>query len=99
MTQTVQLHISQDVLEEYMMSENELHGGLTVNATLEEESVVVDVWCVDASTNEEVKIKSNRLNVGPDGTHRAFLWCVFLGIFTYFTQKLLYSEWVGEWLK
>jgi hypothetical protein len=98
MTKTAQLHISQDVIEKYMMSENELHGGLTVNATLEEESVVVDVWCVDASTNEEVKIKSNRLNVGPNGIQAAFILCIFLGIFTYFTKKLLYAEWVGEWV-
>lgn len=99
MGKTVQLHISQDVIEKYMMSEGELHGGLTIDATLEEESVVVDVWCVDASTNEEVKIKSNRLNVGPNGTQTAFVWCIFLGILTFLTNQFLYAEWVGEWLK
>ena len=99
MAKTVQLHISQDVIEKYMMSENELHGGLTVDATLEEESVVVDVWCVDSSTNEEVKIKSNRLNVGPNGTQTAFMWCIFLGILTFLTNQFLYAERVGEWLK
>lgn len=93
MSRTVQLHISQDEIEKYMMSQNELHGGLTVDATLEEDNVILDVWCVDASTNEEINIKRNRLNVGPNGTQMVFLWCVFLGILTYFTNQLLYAEW------
>ena len=98
MARTVQLHISQDVIENYLMSENKLHGGLTVDATLEEDSVLLDVGCVNASTNEEVKIKSNRLNVGPNGTQTAFMWCVFLGILTFLTNQFLYADWVHKWL-
>ena len=99
MARTVQLHISQDVIENYLMSENKVHGGLTVDATLEEDSVLLDVWCVNASTNEEVKIKSNRLNVGPNGTQTAFMWCVFLGLLTFFTNQLLHSELIDKWLQ
>ena len=98
MARTVQLHISQDVIENYLMSENKLHGGLTVDATLEEDSVLLDVWCVNASTNEEVKIKSNRLNVGPNGTQTAFMWWIFLGILTFLTNQFLYADWVHKCL-
>ena len=92
MTRTVQLHISQDEIEKYMFSQNELHGGLTVDARLDEDNVLLDVWCVDASTNEEVNIKSNRLNIGPNSTQTAFMWCVFLGILTYLTNMVLHSQ-------
>ena len=58
MSRSVQLHISQGEIEKYMMSQNELCGGLTVDATLEEDNVILDVWWVDASTNEEINIKT-----------------------------------------
>tara|TARA_B100001013_G_scaffold269143_1_gene170513 strand:- start:234 stop:521 length:288 start_codon:yes stop_codon:yes gene_type:complete len=92
MSRTVQLHISQNEIEKYMMSENELTTGLTVDATLDEDNVLLDVWCVDTSTNEEVNIKSNRLNIGPNGAQTAFMWCIFLGLLAYLTNMLLYSQ-------
>ena len=95
-SRSVQLHISQDEIEKYMFSENELSGGLTVDATLDDDTVMIDAWCVDASKNEEIIIESNRLNVGANDTQTAFMWCVFLGILTYFTNQLIHTEW--SWL-
>ena len=92
MGKSIQLHISQNELEKYMMSQNEITTGLTVDATLDEDNVLLDVWCVDTSTNEEVNIKSNRLNIGPNGAQTAFMWCIFLGLLAYVTNMLLYSQ-------
>ena len=92
MGRNVQLYISQDEIETFMFSQNELASGLTVDARLEEDNVYLDIWCKDASTNEEVKIKSNRLNVGPNGAQTALMWCIFLGILTYLTNMVLHSQ-------
>ena len=92
MSRSVQLHISQDEIEKYMFSQNELCSGLTVDATLKEDSVILDVWCLDASTNEEVNIKSNRLYTGMNSAQAAFMWCIFLGILTYFINMVLHSQ-------
>ena len=82
MGRNVQLHISQDEIEKFMFSQNELASGLTVDASLEEDNVLLDVWCIDASTNEAVTIKSNRLYTGMNNAQTAFMWCIFLGILT-----------------
>ena len=56
MSRNVQLYISQNEIEKYLMSQNELCGGLTIDATVEEDEILLDVWCVNASTKEEVTI-------------------------------------------
>ena len=92
MIRTVQLHISQDEIEKYMMSQNELCSGLTLDVTLEEDDILLDVWCVDTSTKEEVNIKSNRLNIGQNNKQTAFMWCIFLGTLAYLNNVLLHSQ-------
>lgn len=92
MGRNVQLHISQDEIEKFMFSQNELASGLTVDASLEEDNVLLDVWCIDASTNEAVTIKSNRLYTGMNNAQTAFMWCIFLGILTYLTNMVLHSQ-------
>ena len=92
MGRNVQIHISKDEIEKYMISQNELTRGLTVDASLEEDNVLLDVWCMDASTNKAVTIKSNRLYTGINSAQKAFMWCIFLGILTYFTNMILYAE-------
>ena len=92
MGRNVQIHISKDEIEKYMISQNELTRGLTVDASLEEDNVLLDVWCMDASTNKAVTIKSNRLYTGMISTQTAFMWCIFLGILTYLTNMILYAE-------
>ena len=99
MSKNVQVYISQRDIEKHLMDQNELRGGLTIDARLQEDNVLLAVWCVDTSTNEEVKIKSNRLNVGPNGTQTAFMWCVFLGLLTFFTNQLFHSELIDKWLQ
>ena len=92
MGRNVQIHISQEEIEKYMFSKNELTTGLTVDATLDEDNVLLDVWCIDASTNEAVTIKSNRLYTGMNNAQTAFMWCIFLGILTYLTNMVLHSQ-------
>ena len=92
MGRNVQLHISQDEIEKFMFSQNELASGLTVDASLEEDNVLLDVWCIDASTNEAVTIKSNRLYTGMNNAQTAFMWCILLGILTYLTNMVLHSQ-------
>ncbi len=92
MSRNVQLHISQNEIEKYLMSQNELCGGLTIDATVEEDEILLDVWCVDASTKEEVTIKSNRLNIGQNDKQTMFMWCIFLGTLAYLNNTLLYSQ-------
>jgi len=92
MGRNVQIHISQEEIEKYMFSKNELTTGLTVDATLDEDNVLLNVWCVDSSTNKSVGIKSNKLNIGPNAVQIIFLWCIFLGILTYLTNMILHSQ-------
>ena len=92
MTRNVQIHISKDEIEKYMTTDNELTTGLTVDASLEEDNVIFDVWCMDSATNKAVTIKSNRLYTGMNSAQKAFMWCIFLGILTYFTNMILYAE-------
>ena len=88
-SRSVQLHISQDEIEKYMFSQNELSGGLTVDATLDDDTVMIDVWCVDASKNEEIIIESDMLKLGVNNAQGMFLWAIFLGILTYWTNYFL----------
>ena len=92
MSRTVQLHISQDEIEKYMMSKNKLRCGITVDVTVEEDDILLDVWSVDTSTKEEVNIKSNRLNVGQNNKQAMFMWCIFLGTLVYLNNVLLHSQ-------
>ena len=92
MGRNVQIHISKDEIEKYLISQNELTRGLTVDASLEEDNVLLDVWCMDASTNKAVTIKSNRLYTGMNNAQTAFMWCIFLGILTYLTNMILHSQ-------
>ena len=92
MGRNIQIHISKDDIKKYMMSQNELTSGLTVDATLEEDNVILDVSYMDSSTSKAVNIKSNRLYTGMNNAQTAFMWCIFLGILTYLTNMILHSQ-------
>jgi len=87
MSKSLQLRITKEEIQKYLLDQDGVKSDLIIEALLDEDSVFVDVWREDG--DEEKSLRSRRLSLSMNNKQNVFMWCIFLGILTYVTNRFL----------